>query len=203
MERYDVAQFPTVLLVTKSGETKRFEGSLSHDALVAFLEPHAAPAPASARGKSSGGSGGSSGSGATVFDPNVPQVTTQAQLEQVCLSKNDGMCIVAFLDFDTEYEPSVREHNNNLAALRALKKRAHDAGRTLHVIWLDNSEQTKLRDSFGLSDQLPSLMALMPTRQRYRPFMAGFDEANLWEFVEETLLGQGRIFRYTHTPTVA
>jgi len=198
VERFGVTQFPTLLVLPKDGEGEaiRLHGTLNRESLVSFLEEHALPAPTKSNG-------GSSGSGSGAFDPKVPQVTTQAQLDELCLKKTDGLCFLAFLDFDPEYERSVRDHEANLKILANIKKRAYDAGRPVHVLWLKNSEQSMLRESFGVSDMLPSGMLLSPVRSVYRPLVTGFDEANIWEFIEETQLGKGRLFRYSHTPTVA
>jgi len=134
-------------------------------------------------------------------NPEIIKLTTQEQFKEECLDKPVGMCLLSFMIVEPEFEESVTLHNQNLEALKAVKKATYNKSMPFRVFEVDALEEKALMDKFMLSDQVPSLLLLSPTKKVYRPFTAGFDTESIMSFLEETSKAKGRHFKYDFVPS--
>jgi len=136
-------------------------------------------------------------------NPEIIKIETQEQFKAECLDKPVGMCLLSFLVVEPDFEESVQQHQEHLQVLKAVKKAAFDKGMPFRVLWLDALKEKPLMDKFMLSDQVPSLLLLSPTKKVYRPFTAGFEADSILEFLKETSNAKGRHYKFDFTATLS
>ncbi|KAK3814347.1 MAG: hypothetical protein J3Q66DRAFT_346289 [Benniella sp.] len=198
LSQFNIASLPSLVVFPKgSQEPIAFTGELKREPILEFFSQYAGT---STGGKDGSGSSKSSGSEPpAVFDPNVNQITDQAQFKKECLSKNKGSCVIAFLVVEPEFEESVAMHEENLEVLRQVKKAAHDSNKPLHVVWMDALDKrvVNLMNQFQISSDIPGLLLLNPGKKAFAPFVGRFDAEGIQEWVSGSASGRTKVFPYT------
>ncbi|KAF9963191.1 protein disulfide isomerase (PDI) protein [Mortierella alpina] len=130
--------------------------------------------------------------------PKGSQIVDQAQFDQECLNKPRGSCVIAFLVVEPEFEESVKMHEHNLDILRQVKKAAFEANKPQHFMWMNalDSNVKALRDQFQISDDVPGLLLIHPTKKAFVPFIGRFDVEGIKEWLSDTSTGRARAFAY-------
>ena len=217
IETFKVKSYPTlkVFAVSESGEVQEdsivpFAGKMgAYSEIEDFLEEYALPLK-----KGKGSSASKDGKKPTTkpkapFDPKIPEITTQEELEKHCLQLTEAfsnLCFLAFLPpLEKEYEESIRDRETFVKTLSSVKKAFHerkeDDGAPMpqfHFSFMDGTKKSSKAfiNRFGVSSDLPSAMVVNPSKKAYRPFIGSFDEAGIKSFLEETGRGRGRVFQY-------
>ncbi|KAF9113599.1 protein disulfide isomerase (PDI) protein [Mortierella sp. AM989] len=207
LKKYNVKSAPALVVFPKgSQDPVIFSGDLKRDPISEFLNQYAEPA------KNGGGPGSSKKNSQSTasepvatpvpvveFDPSVNQITDHAQLTKECLSKSRGSCMVAFLVVEPEFPESVQAHEENLELLLKVKKAAFDAGKPLHVMWMDALDKrvVDFMNQFQISSDIPGLLLVNPGKKAFAPFMGQFDVQGIQEWLADAASGRARVFPYT------
>ncbi|KAI8810080.1 hypothetical protein BJ742DRAFT_207049 [Cladochytrium replicatum] len=181
----NVAKAPALVLFPKeSDEAVAYNGELKYAELKKFLDKYA---PEKLEKRSEGKSKSKKESKTESkketetpqepFDPSIPAVTTQAELQSLCTEK-PGICIVSFLG-DEEDESIQAELKKSLTVLSAVKKAQYEK----------KSHKT----------MLPGLIAINGRKKAYRPFRGAFDEASINSFLKD-MLTKGPNFEFKFEP---
>jgi len=207
VEKYQIQKFPALLLFPLDAEPITYDGALKHEELAEFFSKHALPGknPQADQGQKTNQQQQKQQKAPEPepFNPEIKQIKTQKELKEECLDKPIGMCLLSFLVLEPDFEESVKEHQAQLEILKAVKKGAHDKSLSFRVLWIDALAERKLMDKFMLSDQVPSLLIISPTKKVYRPFTGAFEEKSVLEFLTETTKGKGRHFKFEFEPTLS
>jgi protein disulfide-isomerase A6 len=195
-------KYPALVILPVSAEPILYEGNLKHDELFASLSKYALPGKNPQQEAPKGGNQQKQPE-KEIFDPEVKHITTQKQFKEECLDKPMGMCLLSFMVLEPDFEESVKEHKAQLEVLKAVKKTIHDKTLGFRVFWLDALTERKLMDKFMLSDQVPSLLIISPSKKIYRPFTGAFEEKSIIDFLNETSKGKGRHFKFDFEPILS
>ncbi|KAF8927696.1 hypothetical protein BGZ58_010220 [Dissophora ornata] len=200
LKQFNLDTLPALILFPKgSQEPVAYNGELKRDPISEFFNQYAAPGKNGQNSKSSGSESAPPKPVVVEFDPSVNQIADQAQFKKECLSKSTGNCVIAFLVVEPEFPESVQVHEENLETLRKVKKAAHDAGRSLHAIWMDALDKrvVKLMSEFQISSDIPGLLLINPGKKAFAPFVGRFDVEGIQEWVSDSSSGRGRVFPYS------
>lgn len=213
-KKYNITKLPSLVTFPKGSQVPAlYTGAMKQGPIASFLEQHADPAEAKKTTDGNGSKKKKSSSSsddkpateskqeepiAAVFDPEVRQVVDQTQFEQECLNKPRGSCVVAFLVVEPEFEESVKMHEHNLDILRQAKKAAFEANKPQHLMWMNalDSNVKALRDQFQISDIVPGLLLIHPTKKAFVPFIGRFDVEGIKEWLSDVTTGRARAFAY-------
>lgn len=204
--RFGVEKFPTLLVIPDSSAPDTFvtyDGPLQHTKLTEFLENYALPAQKKPTKGADKEDTKKEPPVEAVFNPEIVQLRSQKDLAAECLDRATGMCLISFMALEEEFEESVQAHAEQLKVLKAVKKAAHDKKMPFNILWLNALTESKLLNTFNLSDQFPSLLVISPTKKVFRPFTGGFDEQSIIDFLEETSKARGRFFKFDFVPTMS
>ncbi|KAJ3058417.1 protein disulfide isomerase (PDI) protein, partial [Quaeritorhiza haematococci] len=130
LSKLDASEFPSVYVIPKGEETPvKYDGAMKHAALTKFFDKYAEPAKKKKVGKEEKKvkeekkeKKEEKKAKKEKFDPTIPQVTTQSDLQTHCLSKHT-LCIIAFIPLEPEFPESVTAHNASLTLLSSLKQK--------------------------------------------------------------------------------
>ncbi|RKP34767.1 thioredoxin-like protein, partial [Dimargaris cristalligena] len=118
-KQFGITKFPT-LLVLPDGQidnTVVYDGKISLDNLKAFLKPYASKSGKSKRSDDEASKKEKSpendeaspaespmeeGSPVPEFDPQVPELRNQEDLEKYCLQRTNGICLMALLSYEPD-----------------------------------------------------------------------------------------------------
>ncbi|CAG8493129.1 104_t:CDS:2 [Scutellospora calospora] len=195
VEKFGINKFPKLFIIPKdSKDIIEFTDKFSYDTIFKFLDKYALPKRKLKEKEAPE---------PEPFDPEINEIQTQSQLEELCLSKPIGLCVFSFLIVEPEYPESVAEHSANLEILRNVKKKLYeqksiDKKLSLRFFWFNalSKESKKLIKDFKLSDMFPNLMILNPNRKVYRPHLGPFDEEGIERFLNEIAKGRGSSYEY-------
>lgn len=180
VEKFQVTNFPTLVVVKPDGEKVVYSGKLSHEDLSAFLSTYA-PAP------KTGGAGAGAGAGEPKKQPTpepdrpaqIHAVKTNEDFETHCLSKT-GSCVIAFLDVEDE---EGKRKDRDLAMLLEV---AEKYKKSFHFLWVDAIKNLELAESLGTSI-LPSISVYNPSKKAYVPLVGAFEKKAISEFLDKVL----------------
>ncbi|KAF9082209.1 protein disulfide isomerase (PDI) protein [Mortierella sp. AD031] len=207
LAKYNIQNLPSLIVFPKgSQESTAFSGELKHEPISEFLNEHALSGK---KGSSSSSGSASSSTPApkpvvVEFNPNIDQVQTQEEFKKLCLNKERGNCAIAFLIVEPEYPESVQLHEENLETLRQVKKKAHEAGKGLDVMWMDALDKrvVALKDQFQVSEDIPGLLLINPGKKAYVPFIGRFDVQGIEEWLSDSASGRARALAYKFEATL-
>ncbi|KAF9345884.1 protein disulfide isomerase (PDI) protein [Mortierella sp. AD094] len=195
LKKFNVQSAPALVVFPKgSQEPINFSGDLKRDPISEFLNQYAEPA------KNGGRNSEPIATPAPIvkFDPKIDHIVDQAQLTKECLDKSQDTCVIAFLVVEPEFDESVQAHEENLELLRKVKKAAYDAGKPLHVMWMDALDKrvVDFMNQFQISSDIPGLLLVKPGRKAFAPFMGQFDFQGIQEWLAGLSTGRTRAFVY-------
>ncbi|KAL6080578.1 Protein disulfide-isomerase 2-3 [Balamuthia mandrillaris] len=195
--RFSVEKFPTLMVITKEGEQVPYQGELQYSDIEKFLQGYAAPFSGSASSSSKKGSSNPPPAAETKpkVEPDTEglQVVTQKDWEVKCLSQR-ALCGLAFLPSED------REKYVSLVEQLAADRRSNGA---VVFLWIDGEKESKFRNDFGVSDNLPGLVLLSPHKKRAADFKGAFEATNINEFVDKVLRGAKTTFPLDPIPSLA
>ncbi|KAJ2009916.1 hypothetical protein GGI04_000015 [Coemansia thaxteri] len=127
------------------------------------------------------------------FDaPSVVEISSQADLERECIVPAQGarggvLCVIGMVPLEPEFEESRIEH------AKAIEELAAVASPPVRVAWANALSPVgrTIRAMFGLSDDLPSAVAISPSKNTSAPYHGAFDKASLLEWVDACFNGAG------------
>jgi len=189
VEKYQVTKFPTLLVVSTSGEKVTYDGELKLDKIQAFLKTYAKPAPKAA------------GAPTEPEKPKVPEVNhpvseevkDQETFEKICHSSSK-MCMIALLD------PQDTEAETHATYLQTLEKVSQKAKDLLHVIWIDGPKNWEYAEKLGLAYGYPAVVTYAHKKSAKIPFMGSFTEDDLSDYVKTIRAGGRRVSSVTSFP---
>ncbi|TPX38506.1 hypothetical protein SeMB42_g06696 [Synchytrium endobioticum] len=195
--RLGIDDAPAVVVIPLHGDPIVYDGVLKHEGLVKFFNDYAKPRPSSGESKKRQASSVAPTPTQTPFDPNVPQIKTDVDLQEHCMGSS-GICVLIFMNLEPSYEESIAEYAANMKVLENIKRKMHDRKSPFSFAWINaiSSGGRKLIRDFDVSDILPNLVAIAPKRNVYQLFRAGFDETSVIEFLDDLISGKGRNFKY-------
>ncbi|KAF9907231.1 protein disulfide isomerase (PDI) protein [Linnemannia zychae] len=208
LAKYNIQELPALVVFPKgSQESIALTGELKHELILDFLSEHAGLPKKGGAAKSSPAASSSTPAPKPVvveFNPNIDQVTTQEDFKKLCLSKERGNCVIAFLIVEPEYEESVKMHEENLETLRQVKKKAHEAGKGLDILWMDALDKrvVTLKEQFQVSQDIPGLLLINPGKKAYVPFIGRFDVEGIEEWLSDASNGRARAVAYKFEATL-
>ncbi|KAK3813720.1 MAG: hypothetical protein JOS17DRAFT_761398 [Linnemannia elongata] len=208
LAKYNIQNLPTLIVFPKgSQESTTFSGELKHEPILEFLSEHAGSAKKGGSAKSSPAASSSTPAPKPVaaeFNPNIDQVKTQEEFKKLCLNKDRGNCAIAFLIVEPEFEESVKIHEENLETLRQVKKKAHEAGKGLDVMWMDALDKrvVALKEQFQVSEDIPGLLLINPGKKAYVPFIGTFDVQGIEGWLSDASNGRARAVAYKFEATL-
>jgi len=210
-----------------------YDGELKHGAIAAFFSQHALPPPANANAKQSSSSSSSKKKATPPPEepPSLIALEKQADFEKHCAEKG-GLCVIAFLPPVAEVAVEGTEHDEeeerkeghgeeeeeeesgagatetedvrakSIAVLEELvaKQKPPVAFRFL---WVDGMKESKFRDEFGLSQELPVLAVLNPNKMRYAPYFGAFTTESISEFLAKILMGSKKTAQLDKLPSMS
>jgi len=197
VEKYKVDKYPTLLVVKEGEEPVKYTGELKHEALFNFLKKYAPTKPQQPPKSSS--------STKKTEAPKEPEelprdvtveITDQATWETICFNKAKS-CIIAFLD---PINAAPEEHQRYLELLKNLGEKNKNR---YSFIWMDALKQTHLVDHFRLANVFPNLMLFHHKKGAYVPYVGGFDESSITEFLDRALSGGVRPAPIKDLPSMA
>jgi protein disulfide-isomerase A6 len=203
LTKYKIEKLPTLVVFPKgSEESTVFSGELKHEPIMELFNEYAGPA--NKKGSSAKSSPAASSTTTAPkpvvveFNPNIDQVKTQEEFKKLCLSKDRGNCAIAFLIVEPEYEESLKLHEENLETLRQVKKKAHEAGKGLDVMWMDALDKrvVALKEQFQVSEDIPGLLLINPGKKAYVPFIGTFDVQGIEGWLSDASSGRARALAY-------
>ncbi|KAG0378513.1 hypothetical protein BGX24_003592 [Mortierella sp. AD032] len=198
LAKYNIQNLPTLVVFPKgSQESTFFTGELKHEPILDFLSEHAGSAK-------NGGSSSAPAPKPVEFNPNIDQVKTQEDFKKFCLNKERGNCAIAFLIVEPEFDESVKMHEENLETLRQVKKKAHETGKGIDVLWMDALDKhvIALKDQFQVSEGTPGLLLINPGKKAYVPFIGRFDVEGIEEWLSDATYGRARAVAYGFEATL-
>jgi protein disulfide-isomerase A6 len=185
--KYEVENFPTLLVIKSEGEVIKYDGKLGHELLTKFLEPHALPAkqPVEEEPKSKSKS---KPAAEPVPEPEpetgeIFDIRDQASFDTRCVNKG-GLCAIALLDPENTDEP---DHVKYVATLQKLGEKWKGKFR---IMYMDGPAQKDFTKQLDTPQQYPNLVVLNPRKLRYTPFMGAFEEEAISDFLDSVLLGK-------------
>ncbi|KAF9542302.1 protein disulfide isomerase (PDI) protein [Mortierella hygrophila] len=208
LAKYNIQNLPTLIVFPKgSQESTTFSGELKHEPISEFLSEYAGSAKKGGSAKSSPADSSATPAPKPVvveFNPNIDQVKTQEEFKKLCLNKDRGNCAIAFLIVEPEYEESVKMHEENLEMLRQVKKKAHEAGKGIDVMWMDALDKrvVALKEKFRVSEDIPGLLLINPGRKAYVPFIGEFDVQGIEHWLSDATSGRARAIAYNFEATL-
>jgi hypothetical protein len=148
----------------------------------------------------------------------VPELTSQSELEDICLKKT-GVCVISFFAYEPEFPESVKIQEDNLAILAQVKQKFYDLDAPFQFVWVNHiAHGRKLSKDFDLrwvykkvrfrcirglldnSDMLPGLLAVNGNKKVYQPLRTAFDVDSISSFLKDMMAGRGRNFQYSFNP---
>ncbi|KAI8622045.1 hypothetical protein BC830DRAFT_1057549 [Chytriomyces sp. MP71] len=195
--------FPVLLVLPADSTDLKgvavYDGQMKNAPLSAFLDKYSKPKPKKAGKKSEKKDGKKANTKAKEekapepFDPVVPEIVDQATLDSLCIEKA-GVCVIASLTLESEFEESVSAHKVDLAVLEKLKKKYHDKKSPFHFTWLNPLRDPRpyLLTQFDTPDSYPGLFIVNAKKGVYRIHRGGFDEASIDTFLDDVVKGRGR-----------
>eukprot|EP00009_Paramoeba_aestuarina_P013120 CAMPEP_0201532578 /NCGR_PEP_ID=MMETSP0161_2-20130828/50805_1 /ASSEMBLY_ACC=CAM_ASM_000251 /TAXON_ID=180227 /ORGANISM="Neoparamoeba aestuarina, Strain SoJaBio B1-5/56/2" /LENGTH=390 /DNA_ID=CAMNT_0047936087 /DNA_START=71 /DNA_END=1243 /DNA_ORIENTATION=- len=173
--RFDVENFPTLLVIDKEGQATPYSGKLSAVDLTQFLEPFSSGPRASNQQQSKQ---------QQAPQPAVPAVhhlESQEAFDEHC---STGLCILGF--FNTEHE----SHQNYLNVLKAMSE---EYVKYFKVAWLDGMKfESFTKEFLGSVDDLPRLVVLSSGKKLFTPFVGAFTEESVKIFLGKVVHGKKR-----------
>jgi hypothetical protein len=113
------------------------------------------------------------------------------------LSKS--VCSIAFLTHEPEYVESTKAKEEAIAVLVSVKKQYHEKAKEATFVWVNALEHgQKLIRDFGISDQYPSLITLIPGSKQYKLLRTAFEESSILLYLDSP---SGKV-SYSVTPTL-
>ncbi|KAG0054502.1 protein disulfide isomerase (PDI) protein [Gryganskiella cystojenkinii] len=213
LKKFNVESLPALVVFPKgSQEPVVYSGDMKREPLSEFLNQHAEASKKDGgqqqqkdNSKRSNSNNAKPAAPVVEFDPKVPQIEDQVQFKMECLSKNAGSCVVAFLVVEPEFEESVKVHEENMAVLEKVKKQAHDAGKAVHVMWMDALDKrvTTLMNQFQISSDIPGLLLVNPGKKAFVPFVGAFDVDGIQSWLSDSTTGRIRAFPYSFDVALA
>ncbi|GJJ76928.1 protein disulfide-isomerase A6 [Entomortierella parvispora] len=213
LKKYNVESLPALVVFPKgSEEPVAYTGEMKRDPLSDFLNEHAEPSSSkggknSKRSSTNNDSNNSKPKPAVVeFDPNITKIENQVELKLECLDKSVGSCLIAFLVHEEEFEESTAAHEQNMKTLQQVKKATHDAGKAIHVIWMDALDKSvvKFMNQFQISSDIPGLLLINPGKKAFVPFVGyGFDVEGIQSWLADSTTKPKRAFPYSFEPHLA
>jgi len=185
IKKYEINKFPSLLVITPSGETIPYEGQLKHEALFTFLSKYAKKIQnTNAEQQSTSGSKKSS----TPPPPPPPEparsvreeVTDQETFEKLC-SVN---CLLYVFD-PSNTEPEL--HENYLKIFESVNEKWK---KYFNFVWVDASKQTDVVETFQLYSGFPTGLVVNKNKMSYIPYFGSLNEEKLEEFFEGILAGK-------------
>jgi len=209
LKKYNIESLPTLVVFPKgSEEPVAYTGDMKRDPLSDFLNQHVEPSSkGNKNSKRSSTNNASKPKPAVVeFNPKITKIENQVELKLECLDKSVGSCLVAFLVHEPEYEESTIAHEENMKTLELIKKATHDAGKAIHVIWMDALDKSvvKFMNQFQISSDIPGLLLINPGKKAFVPFVGyGFDVEGIQSWLSDSTTKPNRAFPYTFDPSLS
>jgi hypothetical protein len=173
-----VEKFPTLIVVTTSGEKITYEGQLKHEALFTFLSKYAKKI------ERQSSEGGSSKSGSTTAAPQLTrnvleEVTDDELFEKLCAVN----CLVSV--FDPLNAPDLQE-----TYLKTLEDVSTKNKKYFNFLWIDASKQTDFVNELHLHSGFPAVVVLNQKKMSVIPFIGSYTDEKLNDFIESILAGK-------------
>lgn len=191
-ELYKVDKFPT-LHVYPAGQKEHivYDGKISFEALSKFLDNY------SPEKEKKQATTEEEKVEVKPFDPNVPEISNQKDMEEHCLDKA-GLCLLVVLDEEAE------DHSESLETLKTLKKHDFDSNGPFHFAWVSSKRSSQLDRDFDLADSRPNVVILSQKKKTYRVMLGSWDVKTVEKFMQDTVSGKGRgILSMSFTPTIS
>ena len=125
------------------------------------------------------------------------EVKNQKEWEERCVNAG-GLCLVAFLPPVEEDEET---RTKSLGVLEELVQKQTKS--TFKFLWVDGRKESKFREGFDLSQDLPVVMVTNPSKKRYAPFLGAFTVDAISEFMERILSGYKKTSAVDPVPTLS
>ncbi|KAH6568184.1 hypothetical protein BASA61_001158 [Batrachochytrium salamandrivorans] len=135
------------------------------------------------------------------FDPLVPELKSQEDLEKLCLDKA-GICVISFITSEPEYSESVAALNTHLETLQKVKLAMHKKPTNpFTFVWVNPIKcGLQLIKDFQVSDMYPSVLVLNSKKRAYGLLRAAFDDGSVVQFLKDVLAGKGGILKFDFQP---
>lgn len=192
-----IEKFPTIIVFDKDGQQHTYDGVIKQAAVVEFLDKFAIPVEKKDTEKKKPKNkptkkNEKKESPKAPFNANISQVTSQANLESECLSKE--LCIISFIVHEPEYAESTKAKDESIATLVQAKKQLYEKGKDCQFVWINPLEHGRqlIRD-FGVSDGYPSMMAIAPFKKTFKLLRTAFEEKSIVSFLELIHNNQGKL----------
>jgi hypothetical protein len=132
-----------------------------------------------------------------LVDPKIHEVTSNSDFKQYCTDHSLGICIVFLSNVEPAYAESLKAHAKSLDMVSNLWQSFYDKGHKLfRCSWMNPLKFPKIVKDLDLAQNYPTLLAINPRKNLYRPFLYGFEESNVERFLKELLQGTGRMFNF-------
>jgi len=202
VDKFNIDKFPSLVVIRDDDAEKvvPYEGALHYKDLATFLNSFALPAKKPDTSKKSTGSKQQktpSPPPKAEEPPKLVELQTQKDFEENCVEKG-GLCAIAFIP---PAEVDEEERKKDLDVLEQLV--AKQTRVTFRYMWVDGKKESKFREAFGLSQDLPVLAVLNPGKKRYAPFLGAFTADAISDFTEKILLGSKKTVPLDELPSLS
>jgi protein disulfide-isomerase A6 len=201
---YDVqsAQLPVVLVIpAQGGASVRYDGSIDHASLYAFLDQHALPRRRHQSNTNSHTGEGEQGSTtssppAPPLTPEAPQLHDQAAFEAQCSGHSTGVCVIGVMDGRGSAPEDQQRYLDTMQAL------SEEYTKFFRFSWLDGSRFPGFCEQFGLTSGFPALVVYSPSKQLQTPYIGSFSQESISAFLTSVMRGKKRSFPVADLPTL-
>ncbi|TPX32840.1 hypothetical protein SmJEL517_g04140 [Synchytrium microbalum] len=203
-ERLGVEDAPAVVVIPVGGEPIRYEGVMKHEGLSKFLSEYAKPKASAGKENAKSKATAAPSPTPVPFDPKVAEIKTNEDLQDLCTGRA-GICILTFMNLESEFEESVSEHAAHMQVLEGIKKKMHDRTAPFSFSWINaiTPGGRKLIRDFDVSDMLPNIVAIVAKKHVYQPFRGGFEESSVVDFLIDLMAGRGRNLKFDFEPSLS
>eukprot|EP01103_Thecamoeba_quadrilineata_P002305 TRINITY_DN12281_c0_g1_i1.p1 TRINITY_DN12281_c0_g1~~TRINITY_DN12281_c0_g1_i1.p1 ORF type:complete len:402 (-),score=85.36 TRINITY_DN12281_c0_g1_i1:45-1226(-) len=185
VEQHEITSFPSIIVLTKTGERVDYKGKIDRAELHSFLDEHAIP---KLKPKTSTPPPKKEEGPAVIHE-----VKSQEDFEANCLTKT-GTCFLAFFSKDPEDAADLQRHTEILQTV------ANKYKNTFYYLSFDGPNNYDLVESFQMTSGFPALVLYKPSKSAYVPFIGSFEVGPVSDFVDRFLKGKYNPVELTSKP---
>jgi len=186
VDYYKIQNFPTIIMISNSGDVIKYEGKIERKPIIEFLSPFAANYYKQQQQQQQSEEPKEKYEEIT---PELHYIQNQEDFDENC--RSTGLCYIVFLD------PSNEENEKYITLLEAMVTK-HPK---FSIMWVDGPTHLNFAKGFSLPDGFPQAVLLQKKHLKYRVFTGAFEEELIDEFFDMAVSGKGRTATLSKLPS--
>jgi len=201
VEKYEISTYPTLIVLTTSGERIPYDKDLKHDTLFKFLEPFAKPVehagtntdssePKEPKPKKEAPAPPPD----VVYDPRK-EFSSSEEFEKLCMNTAKS-CLVAILD------PVNTDAETHEKYVKILSEVHDKQSKFFNILWINGVAQPEFLRALNLYSGFPALVVLNHKKSAAVDYIGAFSVNSINDFCGSVMRGAKRPYPLKAFPSV-